>query len=96
MTTAQHTPGPWTVCPAAKGFDIRHDIAPGSIRGRLVANVDGRANARLIAVAPELLEALRKLVAYLEPIPFATSCIEGDRAMQGARAAITKAEGRAS
>ena len=56
---------------------------------------DSRANARLIAAAPELLEALRELVEDVESYGFAhpdggrfEPCI--DRAL----AAIAKAEGR--
>lgn len=89
------TPGPWASI-IADGYTVRHpqiysDAGP-------VANAtwlgDGRldelnANARLIAAAPELLEALRGLRdAFL-----GTSVEVQADAMRAARAAIAKAGG---
>ena len=58
---AQHTPGSWEVC----GYYVRGPYAMGSHEkpGLLVATLDSsgdemRANARLIAAAPDLLAAL--------------------------------------
>lgn len=91
----KHTPGPWNRI-IADGYTVRHpqiysDTGP-------VANAtwlgDGRldelnANARLIAAAPELLEALRGLRdAFL-----GTSVEVQADAMRAARAAIAKAGG---
>ena len=45
------------------------------------------ANARLIAAAPELLDALRECVQWIEESP------EGEAATQKAHAAIAKAKG---
>ena len=88
--SAQHTPGPWkyndktdvydsagaTVCELYKGYETRP--AP-------------RANAILIAAAPELLEALEELEALgsLE-LPQ-----RRDAALFKAKAAIAKAKGSA-
>jgi hypothetical protein len=53
----QHTPGPWEISKIGNDYD-QHSIYAGDA---LVANsVEGEANARLIASAPELLEALKK------------------------------------
>lgn len=62
MSTTKHTPGPWTATP-------RHVTAPET-EDRLPMRVtisggnrdDNKANARLIAAAPDLLAALRDLL----------------------------------
>lgn len=67
----QHTPGPWIVRNAAEavpgwyfvGTEERHEQSFG-VDGRNVAKVFDLANARLIAAAPALLEAL---LAILPP-----------------------------
>ena len=54
----------------------------------------GLANARLIAAAPDLLEALRTLLSYAFTLEMRFTDADGEhRAMQQARAAIAKAEG---
>ena len=92
-----YTPGPWTIAHDTNIF--------GSVPGygrRLVANAGGhssnvtdetetnRANARLIAAAPELLEALKEFEAHYPAgiNPYL------DAAAAMARIAIAKAEGR--
>ena len=61
---SKHTPGPWTVVSegmvspkvvGANGFGICHTT---------YAPTGAEANARLIAAAPELLEALRMFVVW--------------------------------
>ena len=56
-----HTPGPWEVC----GHDVRGPYAMGDSErpGLHVCTVAGgdKANARLIAAAPEMLDLLVKL-----------------------------------
>jgi hypothetical protein len=54
-----------------------------------VADVDGEANARLIAAAPELLEALKQFVSHPR-----VGQIYGATLIDAAAAAIAKAEGR--
>ena len=65
-----HTPGPWKVQPGSGDSEYAFNVVagePGSVV--LVANVAAedhatrRANARLVASAPDLLAALRELVA---------------------------------
>jgi hypothetical protein len=65
----KHTPGPWVV--QTLGFEIYS--MPSGYSGIWVAAVHGRrpkpqklADARLIASAPELLEALRSLLVFSE------------------------------
>ena len=90
---SKHTPGPWQVGHFDSNMICDSD---GANRGCApIARVEGtaaerRANARLIAAAPELLEALRGL---LDP---ATN-EDGEwyrQAREAARAAIAKAEGK--
>ena len=85
-----YTPGPWA---APKGFPSEVERQDG----KTVASC-WHENATLIAAAPELLQALRALVA----IPENTSPFGGEiqddrleRTFDNARAAIAKAEGKA-
>lgn len=77
---AQHTPGPWY---AAIDMKIR---ARGCVIGAAYIQPDdiGRANALLIAAAPDLLDALRRIDVLLNGSP----CVAAHNI---ARAAITKA-----
>ena len=102
---SKHTPGPWHV--TAGHRSIRPSfISPGENGGFAICEMyaDGRdftANARLIAAAPELLEALEEAVACgMVPV---SSVHEGgavgySRQVKCAdmiRAAIAKARGQA-
>ena len=60
---SKHTPGPWVVDAVQYGYIITakggaYDIAVV----RDIGNEDNKANARLIAAAPELLELLQYLM----------------------------------
>lgn len=93
--TAKHTPGPWhghsklsssenhtgfrVYGPGASGWTIA-EVMPIDPDG-----LEGAANARLIASAPDLLEALQTL---LDALPFLSHS-----AIENARAAIAKAQG---
>ena len=91
-----HTPGPWIIHRASEyTMDSEDDEKIMSIiaeNGQMILFTDSgyfkplEGNARLIAAAPELLEALKACVEALEFIP----C----RARNEARVVITKAEGR--
>ena len=81
----KHTPGPWVEIRSRGDYVIQERRR--SNRKRIIASVDvvnGEANARLIAAAPELLDALKAAVAY----PITGNWYEM------AEAAIAKAEGR--
>jgi Iap family predicted aminopeptidase len=78
----KHTPGPWTAEHATATRWPR--VKAGD---RVIANgVAGFANARLMAAAPDLLDALREMLDAQVCGP----CALCDKA----RAAIAKAEGR--
>jgi hypothetical protein len=96
MGATKHTSGPWTIeC----GKNYSNEIVGKSKTGkdwvlaRTTAAKVGRdqddANARLIAAAPDLLEALKTLATQAES--HGAEGIYWDKA----RAAIDKAEGRA-
>ena len=96
MSTLKHTPGPWEVIDRAQQHNTdalhRYLIMQPEGNNTFIAktikeydSVDDLSNARLIAAAPELLDALRLVLAH-------------DGALTGAdwtaiRAAIAKAEG---
>lgn len=99
--SSQHTPGPWRLdgpshalvidehyhCIDAGSGYYEEDIPQGfEIRGYMSVH-----DARLIAAAPEMYEALRLLVADVQDYPaWNRPC----HAVDVARAAIAKAEGR--
>lgn len=82
-----HTPGPWTHAHDGHGaFSIETD----NCDGLQICYVRNRDNARLIAAAPELLEALDKLASGYLGANWDTGL--QDR-IRNARAAIAKATG---
>ena len=96
--SAAHTPGPWEFVQAGSGNFPTWNVRLGNrdrgfIRLPATADMDVMdADARLIAAAPDLLEALKQI----EPI---LTRMYGPQAaelppMQVVRAAIAKAEGR--
>jgi hypothetical protein len=99
MSDTKHTPGPWRlehgIVSAPHGLFITRDVQDGE---RYVARMDGsthaaletKANARLIASAPELLDAAIKLLDdQFRHNDFATWC--ADRKL--AREVIARATG---
>lgn len=91
--TAQHTPGPWSVSIGdfADNGDARY-ILEG-------IKTIGLKDARLIAAAPDLLEALAKIVDWnTRPLDSGLDAGRGITEIQlhQARAAIAKATGATS
>lgn len=92
---SQHTPGPWEAGQWNNTWEtakVRHVLT-----GNILADVFGKspvatANARLIAAAPELLEALRELVTRCDGEPGVRADGSNIDTMQ-AHAALDKAEG---
>jgi hypothetical protein len=96
---AKHTDGPWIWAsrrtPQAKVYDV---IGAGLVIARVHEGGVKRAeaNARLIASAPDLLEALSLLLSHDEQD---AGCLPTDAhrdAQQAARAAIARATGEAA
>jgi hypothetical protein len=92
MGAALPMPGPWHTIDTDRGIYI---IGPSSSLLAIVQPyhnnvVQNEANARLIASAPDLLEALESLVANLAEGDFIS-----ETRIDAARAAIRKATGEA-
>jgi hypothetical protein len=85
----KHTPGPWQVCNtyAICGPEPLSSVIAVADRRNGVLTSTAKRNARLIAAAPEMLEALGDIAdaAYGTDTP---------KLRDRARAAIAKAEGR--
>lgn len=94
----KHTPGPWIACEHGDYSDYDGNCIVilgegGDIRTAVVLGFDNdenRANARLIASAPDLLALLVELIDIEGPQPGTSAWAEK------ARAAIAKATGSAS
>ena len=90
--TTNHTPGPWIAVGRWVGHP-RDDIpdicttAPEAMDQDGRSDAECRANARLIAAAPDLLRALRKCVRLVPPSD------ETAAHLRAARIAIAKATG---
>lgn len=104
---SKHTPGPWKTNTAGSAGpwpapfkiteiyvyapDTQDDVAVCSEIIDPVTQEPSKANARLIAAAPCLLEALQSLVEQLEDGAYAGETFADDHPMVAARAAIAKA-----
>lgn len=87
----KHAPGPWT-CPApSKGRKRTVRAFNGAYI--VAADVAGEANAKLIAAAPDLLEALQAMVVHHTPCEWVDTSGEQYWHLNKARAAIAKATG---
>lgn len=87
-----HTPGPWNISKIGNDYDQYLIYAPGQ-QSNIVKSCNGKANACLIAAAPDLLAAAKGLLNGAGHLP------ECERvyckiACQAIREAIAKAEGR--
>jgi hypothetical protein len=100
----KHTPGPWEVTHLRHGIVVRTESPNktkyGASRYAAIGGFDrsdpdqlseALANARLIAAAPDLLEALSRLIEIEDGPGMAVIGWEG--AMERAYAAIAKARG---
>ena len=85
----EHTPGPWVAVGAGvytESDDPCLEIIFSAHNTRSASRETAKANARLIAAAPEMLEALKKIL-------FLTNNATRDDIALVARAAIAKVEG---
>lgn len=103
---ATHTPGPWEVVDEYDVFTIRQAGTNKEIAAiwcgdesppEHAAAAEGRANARLVAAAPELLEALRGMLDDYRTdsctFPECYSCLMSEAALKRTRAAIARSTG---
>jgi hypothetical protein len=95
---AMHTPGPWTwLSEEPREVRLKRDHwSVGAVDSRKgVALVfRGEANARLIALAPEMLQELRKIAVDVECYCDDYSAVRGPCGHCAAVAILAKAEGR--
>lgn len=75
MSESKYTPGPWETTQTLRGvksFKTMVSAFPGEGSPIPICTASpsdtGEANARLIAAAPELLEALKELIRNTRPI----------------------------
>lgn len=84
---SKHTPGPWYP-DHFEGISIFHDVKDRRFpvcRIEPISEGEGEANAHLIAAAPDLLEACKRVLSELDYVSIG--------AEEDLRAAIAKAEG---
>lgn len=85
----KHTPGPWNM---DKYGNIKSGDTPIACGGVWLTNTEyspeAKANSALITAAPELLEAAKSAVPFLESLGY----VGGD-IVDNLKAAIAKAEG---
>jgi hypothetical protein len=98
MTTmSEHTPGPWVFEDHGEGQALYsgRDAQHHGLNLCLVTqwDRDWHNNARLIAAAPELLEALQALYDEQNGAPLELHRDDWERAMEMASVAIAKARG---
>lgn len=92
---SKHTPGPWALMP---GNPLQVTDMLGHPDPLYLAEINGNnkaqaaADARLIAAAPDLLEALQHLLTDAIALDLRDSAFSG--VLIEARAAIAKAEGK--
>ena len=114
MTETKHAPGPWRIVELPRdAWNVRiwtdesggrHSRMDGSVLIAECGGIDKAANARLIAAAPELVEALRELLAEAEAMSLELyktgkgrslpdDGAHPDRPMPAARALLDRIEG---
>lgn len=97
----KYTPGPWEIGQFPDGFKLEvraNDGLVATVRGASGTKAMTRANARLIAAAPEMLEALNKCEDVIGTAVLHGHLIDNPHspvweALREARAAIDKTRG---
>lgn len=88
---AKHTPGPWRAIGAAVHAPARHADSQRIADCRaLLPDAELRANAALMAAAPDMLDALRRVLRHI-PADAGGASMSDD--VHRARAAIARATG---
>lgn len=96
---AKHTPGPWAVMETHNGalsINVSPQVVIGTIGGAgwHLGEQTARANARLIAAAPDLLDMCERLLGFAHHYgdPWAVTAA-GDGLLANAKALIAQAKG---
>ena len=96
----KHTPGPWDIHESEGRIEIHPADDIDGLRviadlvfGDTLSADECRANARLIAAAPDLLEALKQILPMAEKAYCQLGAI-GWKEIEYARQSINRAEGR--
>ena len=98
-TKLKHTPGPWSLADHSLGVEIMHTRQDGLSEAHACLHGSyntSEANARLIAAAPDLLDALMKATILLKHACDDADALESQFAVETAdemTAALTKAIG---
>lgn len=97
--TSKHTLGPWEIAKAFGNFAVREKNAinlvnSGKWQPEICNGILEKSTADIIAAAPELLEALKKLVKAANSKGFEKLIRNIDEALPEAEEAIAKAEGK--
>lgn len=95
---AKHTPGPWTVINTISGaLSInaapRVPIATVGGMGWHLGEEAARANARLIAAAPDLLNMCERLLGFAHHYADASATLAAEGMLANAKALIAQAKG---
>lgn len=92
MTT--HTPGPWEARPDSENAFSAWSVYAVNDQNGYICTTSGnaKADARLIAAAPDLLEALREIAEL--PVSREMQMYGDNKAADIARAVIAKATGK--
>lgn len=97
---AEHTPGPWTHELQSGSEYIYEVMAAGyyvaTAHDGAMGKSNAEANARLIAAAPDLLEALQEAAVLIEGVLMIHGTPEADSTGHKVRAAIAKTTGNAA
>lgn len=91
---AQHTPGPWNWHQYSRGlyiYGLGHQVCCIDASRASDMDHEDKANARLIAAAPDLLEALQ---AFVSDHLTLSECVQNAAVLERALAAIAKTEGK--
>jgi hypothetical protein len=90
--TTKYTPGPWSWDTDPNGdrwiIGDKSTWVPRIAKIPRYSEMPNEANARLIAAAPELVEALREVMNYATPFS-----VIGDNAFDKARALLARIDG---
>lgn len=90
MNATKHTPGPWAVQDCRSELVIHHDkfdVAIVGIDPTYEYNLEQRANAKLIAAAPDLADATRDLLKAFRDCIGAAAFREFEQSNTAVRAA---------